>query len=314
MGVDARHCGAGSEDRDHRLGDRPRSPVLRSDRIHDAPGLSEGSAALHHREGDRRSRVRSEKWRHGSERTIGLQRGRLESRHARRRHRSRERRHRDGPGARLGRRASRIPRQLQGLRRDRLGPQPERELTRDRCRDRGCSRGRHGRHQLLGRRARDRAEPGYRRARARCGCCSRSRASGCGGERLQRLRRRLGLVAGQLGRGDQRRRRRDQPDDAHACGVLVRRPDDDLASAQAGRRRARRRRALLRLGRRLGRTLRDEHGGAARRGRCGPPAPASPGVDGGTGQVCPRPVRQSTPSRVAIARPARASRAAASSH
>ena len=146
--------------------------------------------------------------------------------------------------------------------------------------------------QLLGRRAGDRAEPGHRRARARCRRRSRSRAGGRGGERLQRLRRRLGLVAGQLGTGDQRRRRRDQPDDAHACGVLVRRPDDDLAAAQAGRRRARRRRALLRLGRRLGRTLRDEHGGAARRGRCGPPAPASPGVDGRTGQVCARPVRR----------------------
>ena len=44
------------------------------------------------------------------------------------------------------------------------------------------------------------------------------------------------------GRGDRR-----QPDDEDARGVLVRRPDDDLAATQAGRRRAWRRRALVRL-------------------------------------------------------------------
>ena len=78
----------------------------------------------------------------------------------------------------------------------------------------------------------------------------------------------LRLVTGQLGAGD-RVGAADMaaPDDAHARGLLVRRADDDLAAPQAGRLRARRRRALLGLGRRLGRALRDEHGVAARRGR-----------------------------------------------
>ena len=78
------------------------------------------------------------------------------------------------------------------------GLEPERELARDRRRDRGRRRRRDGRHQLLGRRAGDRAEPRHRRARARRGRRGRRRAGRRGRERLQRLRRRLGLVARQL--------------------------------------------------------------------------------------------------------------------
>ena len=148
--------------------------------------------------------------RNRAEREARVQRRRLDARDARRRDRSRERRHPDRPGPRLGRGAARVPRQLQGLRADRLGAQPERELAGDRRRDRGGRRRRHGRHQLLGRRAGDRAEPRHRRARARRGRCGRRRSGGRGRQRLRRLRRRLGLVARQLRASDRGRRGRDQ--------------------------------------------------------------------------------------------------------
>ena len=72
-------------------------------------------------------------------------------------------------------------------------------------------------------------------------------------------------------------------------------------------------RALLGSGRRLGRALGYEHGGAARRGRRGAPAPAPPGLDRRGDQVGARPVRRRRDRRGRTARPARASRAAASS-
>ena len=179
---------------------------------------------------------------------------RLQPRHARRRYRGRKRGYAGrGRPAGLGRRAARVPRELQGVRRDELRAEPQRELARDRGRDRGRRRGRDGRDQLLGRRAGDRAQPRHRRARARCGSRSRRRAGRRRRERLQRFRRGLRLVARQLRGSDRRRRRRDrrQPDDEDARRVLVRRPDDDLAEAEARRRRTRRRRTLVRPGWRL---------------------------------------------------------------
>ena len=194
------------------------------------------------------ARVFAPKSAHGRERARRVLGRRLEPRHARRRNRGRERGHAGGRrSAGLRRRAARIPRELQGVRRDELRAEPQRELARDRGRDRGRRRRRDGRDQLLGRRARDRAEPRHRRTRARCGSRSRRRAGGRRRERLQRLRRRLGLVARQLRSSDRRRRRgdRQQPDDEDTRRVLIRRPDDDLAEAEARRRRARRRRALV---------------------------------------------------------------------
>ena len=129
----------------------------------------------------------------------------------------------------------------------RLRAEPERELAGHRRRDRGGRRGRHGRDQLLGRRARDRAEPRHRRARTRRGGCRRRRPG----------RRRPGTTTTTWAQARSRRRptpsarspsgpsRSAGPDDADARRVLVRRADHDLAAAQARRRRARSRRALL---------------------------------------------------------------------
>ena len=78
-------------------------------------------------------------------------------------------------------------------------------------------------------------------------------------------------------------------DDGTAVGpprrFLVRGPDPRLAPAEAGRDGARRRRPVLRSPARLRVAGRDEHGGAARRGRCGAAPPASPHVDGAAGEV-----------------------------
>ena len=151
LGTDARHRGPGSQDRDHRLGYRPRSSVLRPGRVHDAAGLSQGSAAIHDREGDRRSVVRSEDGRDRAKRAACVQRGRQLSWDARRGDRRRERGYRRRRPPHLGSCAARVPRQLQGLRRDGRRPEPERKLAGDRRRDRGRRRRRHGCHQLLGR-------------------------------------------------------------------------------------------------------------------------------------------------------------------
>ena len=204
VGPDARHRGPGREDRDHRLGDRRRPSLLRPGRLRDAGRISEGPGALHDGEGDRRAGLRAEE-RDRRERARRVLGRRLEPRHARRRDRRRKCGHagRRRPAG-LGRRAARVPRQLQGVRRDGLRAEPERELACDRGRDRGRRRGRDGRDQLLGRRAGDRAEPRHRRARARCGSRSRRRAGRRRRKRLQRLRRGLRLVAGQLRRARSR--------------------------------------------------------------------------------------------------------------
>ena len=70
---------------------------------------------------------------------------------ARRGDRRRERRYSRRRPSHLGSCSARVPRQLQGLRRDRRRPEPQRQLTGDRRCDRGRRRRRHGRHQLLGR-------------------------------------------------------------------------------------------------------------------------------------------------------------------
>ena len=165
LGRRARHGRSGSEDRDHRLRHRPDAPVLRRRSATRCRGLPEGPARFTTAKVIVARVFAPERDR--GERAGGLRRGRLQPRHARRRHRSRERGHAGGGPADLRRRAARVPRQLQGLRRDRLGPEPERQRAGDRRGDRGRRRRRDGRHQLLGRRAGDRAEPRHRRARAR---------------------------------------------------------------------------------------------------------------------------------------------------
>ena len=121
-------------------------------------GFPEGAEAVHDREGDRGARVRTQDGRYGPSvrlafdpdddshgtHVAGIAAGNADTP--------------TGQGRSLRSGATRIPRQLQGLRRDRLGPEPERELARDRRRHRGRCRRWDGRHQLLGRRARDRAE------------------------------------------------------------------------------------------------------------------------------------------------------------
>ena len=217
LGPGARHRGPGREGRDHRLRHRPRTSVLRPGRLRHARRLPERAAALHYGEGHRRARVRAEGLNRGK-RACRVLRRRLESRHARRRHRRRQRRHERGRPARLGRGSACIPRQLQGLRRDEHGAEPERQLTRDRRRDRGGGGRRHERDQLLRWRAGDRAEPRHRRDRARRGGSRRRRTGRRGRERLQRSRRRVRVLARQLGTGDRGRCRRDrrQPDDSDA--------------------------------------------------------------------------------------------------
>ena len=293
VGVDARHGGPGSEDRDHRLGDRPRPPVLRSDRIHDAPGLSEGAAALHHGEGDRRSRVRSESRRHGS-RAHGSPSATTTRVTAR-----------TSPASQPG---TPTPRRARGRV---SGVAPRAYLGNYKVfveTDSGLSPNANSPAIVAAIEAAvadgmdvinfSGGEPEIEPSRDIVALALDAAAAAgvvpvvAAGNDYNDFGAGSVSSPGQLGRGDQRRRRRDQrrPTRTHAefssvgpTTISLRLKPDVAAPG--------RRRALLRLGRRLGRTLRDEHGGAARRGRCGAPAPASPGVDGGADQVCARPVR-----------------------
>ena len=271
------------------------------------PGFPKGQQTVHDREGDRRAR-RSRRSRLDGSRARGSRSTRTTRRHGT---------HVAGIAAgnaehgrasrtrRLRRRPARVHRELQGLRRDRLGPEPERELAGDRRRDRGRRRRRDGRHQLLGRRARDRAEPRHRRARARRRGSSRRRAGHRRRERLRGRRRRLGLVAGELARArspSAPSRSSGTPPKSVARRLLVGRADDDLAAPQAGRRRARSRRPLVRLRRRLGRRSRAR--AWLRRTSPAPrrSSPAPSDLDGGSGQVRTRPDRDRLDRRDVAAR------------
>ena len=190
-GADARHGGTGSEDRDHRLGHRPDHPFFDPAGYTMPAGLPEGPAAVHDREGHRRScrsRRRSatapsarvafseDDSSHGTH-VAGIAAGNADTP--------------AGRAARLGRRAARIPRATtrsssqtdSGLSPNANSPaivaaieaavadgmdvinfsggEPEIEPSRDivalRARRRGCRRSRSGhrrRERLLGRRRR----------------------------------------------------------------------------------------------------------------------------------------------------------------
>ena len=96
----------------------PRPSVLRSDGLHDAGRVPQGSAALHEREGHRRASVSAAR---SAERERGarLRRRQLVARHARRRDRGRERAHAGERPHGVGHRAARVHRELQGARAER---------------------------------------------------------------------------------------------------------------------------------------------------------------------------------------------------
>ena len=256
-------AGPGREDRDHRLRDRSRPPVLRPGRVLDAAGLPEGPGALHDGEGDRGARLRAEE-RDRGERARRLLGRRLEPWHARRRHRRRKCGHacREAGASRELRRARTSATTRFSCRRTRASA---RTRTRPRSSPRSRPPSRTGWTSSTSRAASRRS--------SRAATSSRWRSmrqpqpawsGGRGRERLQRRRRRLGLVARQLGPRDQRRRSRHQrqPDDTHARRLLLGRADDHLAAPQAGRRRARRRRAVLdprRAGRLSGTSMAAPH-------------------------------------------------------
>ena len=191
----------------------PEHPYFDPGGIHDAAGLSQGSAAIHDREGDRRSIVRRRRRRRGAKRTAcvhedddahGTHVAGIAAGNA------------DTPAD--GRRISGVaPRAYIGNYKVFVetddGPEPQCQLTRHRRSDRGRRRRRHGRHQLLRRGARDRAEPRHRRARSRRGGGGWRGTGDRGRQRLQRLRRRVGVLPCQVASDAiSRRRGRDQRD------------------------------------------------------------------------------------------------------
>ena len=99
-----------------------------------------------------------------------------------------------GQPDRLGRRAARLPRQLQGAQRPDSGRGSRRQRRGDRGRDRGRRQGRHERDQPLDRRAGGGAVARPRRARDRRGGGRRRHPRDRGRERLRRLRPRLGRL------------------------------------------------------------------------------------------------------------------------
>ena len=162
-GAGARDRRPGDEDRDHRRGDR-RDATFFSPAGYTMPaGYPKGQTAyttakvIVARAFPPRSRRRGSTPRSRST-------PRLVARHARRRDRRRQRQHTRRRRPHLGRRAARVPRQLQGADDpDRRGRRPRRQLAGARRRDRGRGRGRHGRDQHVARRARDRAVARHRR-------------------------------------------------------------------------------------------------------------------------------------------------------
>ena len=142
----------------------------------------------------------------------------------------------------LGRRAERVPRQLQGADDPDAGLRPRRQLGRDRRGDRGGRRRRDGRDQPLARRARGRAVARHRRHGDR-GCRDgRRRAGDRGRQRLRRVRLRLGQLAGERARAITVAATTDDRDDRR---LLVGRADAGLAAAEARRQRAGRRDHLV---------------------------------------------------------------------
>ena len=261
------NAGEGDQDRDHRRGDRPETPVLRAGRLHDARGLPEGPGRLHDCQGDRRqglpppgrpgSTLRSRS-------TPSTPRTARTSPASRPATPTRSPRESASPA-----RAARVPRQLQGSddpdrRRRRAG----RELAGARRRDRGGGRRRYGRDQHVARRTGDRALPRHRRPGARSRCPGRCRLGRLGRERLRGLWPRLGRLPASA------------PEAITVGAVSTTRsgPEDVVASFSSSGPDT----ALLRLKpelsapgvsiksaapRRLGDTVRHEHGRAPRRRR-----------------------------------------------
>ena len=188
---------AGDEDRHHRRRNRRVAPLLQPGGLHAAARVPERRRLADDREGHRRARVPAAA-RDLAQRGQTVRHRFLGARHPRRGNRRGQRRHahRRGPHHR-GRRAGRLPRQLQGLDGAHRGRRrPQRELAGDREGHRDGRQGRDGRHQPLARRARDRAEPRPRRSGARGrGRCRRRPGRGSR-ERLRGVRGRLDHVAG----------------------------------------------------------------------------------------------------------------------
>ena len=284
LGPVARHRGSRNQDRDHRLGDRPLAPLLRPDRLHHACRIPEGSATLHDCEGDRRAGLPAEARAIAPiARLASFSDDDSSPRNARRRDRSGQCRHRDRPAGRASGVAPRaylgnykvfvqtdsgispnanspaIVAAIEAAVRDGMdvinfsGGEPEIEPSRD-----------------IVALALD--------AAAAAGVVPVDR-------RRQRVRRlRAGSVSSPASSNDAISvaavEISGSPVDEDACRVLVRRPDDDLAPAQARCRRPGCGRLVVRLGRGLGRALGNEHGLASRRGSRCPASRASPLVVG----------------------------------
>ncbi len=285
LGLRAHLRGERRQDRGARRRRRRRPPVLRRARLPDADRLPARPAPVHEQQGDRRALLRARQ--HDLEaRGQGVRSRLVHPRHPCRRHRGRQLRypHLDGRHD-LRRRSARLHRQLQGAERAHRRPWTERQLARDRRRDRGGRRGRHGRDQSVARRAGDRPSPRPGRPCPRRGGQGRGRVRRRGRQRLRRARSRLAALARHLRRGDHGRLRRFRRRPGLRLELLVRWPDADLPATQAGCRGAGLRRHLLDPEQALQLLQRDEHGRTAcgRRGRNAPPAP--PHVDAGPDQV-----------------------------
>ena len=178
----------------------------------------------------RRFRRRRARRRERARRVLGR---RLQPRHARRRYRSGERGHagRRWPAG-LGCRAARVPRELQGVRRDGLRAEPR---TRTRLRSWPRSRPPSPTGwtciNFSGGEPEIEPQPRHRGTRPRRGSRSRRRPGGRRRKRLQRLRRRLRLVARQL--------RSERSPSAPSRSVAARRRGRTPSSPPSGRRRSR---------------------------------------------------------------------------
>ena len=120
----------------------------------------------------------------------------LRARHARGRDRGRQPGAAPSDGRRLGHRATRVHRQLQGADRADARGRTGRQRAGDRGRHRSGRARRHGRDQPLARRARDRAQPRPRRRSGGGRHARRRRGDDCGRQRLRRVRPRLDRLTG----------------------------------------------------------------------------------------------------------------------